>query len=205
MWTRYLPHIYTVREILASGVIGNVISVEADHGQRLADYANPRHWEPELGGGALLDLGIYPISFAHMVLGAPEKITASASFTDKGVDAQTSAIFDYASGAQAVLSTTLTAKTANRATISGELGRIEIESVFYTPTSLRVVMHDGSVTEYPGAYQGHGLREQAQYFSELVQNGEKDSELLSLDETIAIMDSFDEIRKQIGLIYPSER
>ena len=205
MWTRYLPHIYKVREILASGVIGKVFAVEADHGQRLADFANPRHWEPELGGGALLDLGIYPISFAHMVLGAPEKITATASFTDKGVDAQTSAIFDYASGAQAVLSTTLSAKTSNRATISGELGRIEVDTVFYTPTSVRVIMHDGATTEYPHQYQGHGLREQAQYFSELVQRGEKDSALLTLDETIAIMGSLDEIRKQIGLIYPSER
>jgi predicted dehydrogenase len=205
MWTRYLPHIYKVREILASGVIGEVLAVEADHGQRLADYANPRHWEPELGGGALLDLGIYPISFAHMVLGTPEKITATASFTDEGVDAQTSAIFDYANGAQAVLSTTLSVKTSNTATISGELGRIEVDTVFYTPTSVKVIMHDDSVTEYPNQYQGHGLREQAQYFSELVQRGETDSSLLSLDETIAIMGSLDEIRKQIGLIYPSER
>jgi predicted dehydrogenase len=194
-----------VREILASGIIGKVIAVEADHGQRLADYANPRHWEPELAGGALLDLGIYPVSFAHMVLGIPQKITATASFTDKGVDAQTAAIFDYASGAQAVLSTTMTVKTSNRATISGELGRIEIDTVFYNPTSIRVVMHDGGVTEYPNTYKGHGLREQAQYFSELVQRGEKDSSLLNLDETVAIMQSLDEIRKQIGLIYPSER
>jgi predicted dehydrogenase len=205
MWTRYLPHIYKVREILASGVIGKVVAVEADHGQRLADYANPRHWEPELAGGALLDLGIYPISFAHMVLGTPQKITATASFTDKGVDAQTSAIFDYASGAQAVLSTTLSAKTSNTATISGDLGRIEIDTVFYTPTSVKVIMHDGSITEYANQYQGHGLREQAQYFSEIVERGEKESSLLTLDETIAIMDSLDEIRKQIGLIYPSER
>ena len=134
MWTRYLPHIYKVREILVSGVIGKIVAVEADHGQRLADYANPRHWEPELGGGALLDLGIYPVSFAHMVLGIPKKITATALFTDKGVDSHASAIFDYASGSQAVLSTTLSAKTSNTAAISGELGRIEIDSVFYTPT-----------------------------------------------------------------------
>ena len=96
-------------------------------------------------------------------------------------------------------------KTSNTATISGELGRIEVDTVFYTPTSVKVIMHDDSVTEYPNQYQGHGLREQAQYFSELVQRGETDSSLLSLDETIAIMGSLDEIRKQIGLIYPSER
>lgn len=205
MWTRYLPHIYKVREILNSGVIGKVLAVEADHGQRLADYANPRHWEPELGGGALLDLGIYPVSFAHLVLGKPASITATASFTDKGVDAQTSAIFDYATGAQAILSTTLSVKTSNRATISGELGRIEIDTVFYTPTSLRLVMHDGKVEDFPRVYQGGGLREQAEYFSQLIQRGEKDSALLPLQESIDIMKSLDEIRKQIGLIYPAER
>jgi len=205
MWTRYLPHIYTVRKILASGVIGKIIAVEADHGQRLADYANPRHWEPDLGGGALLDLGIYPVSFAHMVLGIPQKITASGLFTDKGVDSHATAIFDYESGAQAILSTTMSAKTSNTATISGELGRIEIDSVFYTPTSVKVIMHDETVTHYPREYQGGGLREQAQYFSEMVQRGDKESALLSLDETVAIMKSLDEIRKQIGLIYPSER
>ena len=69
MWARFLPHMHKVREIVASGVLGDIWAVEADHGQRLSDYANPRHWEPSLGGGALLDLGIYPISFAHMVLG----------------------------------------------------------------------------------------------------------------------------------------
>ena len=205
MWTRYLPHISKVREILAAGTIGTIIAVEADHGQRLADFANPRHWEPELGGGALLDLGIYPISFAHLVLGVPQKITARASFTDKGVDAQTTAIFSYKSGAQAILSTTLSAQTANRATITGELGRIEIDSVFYSPTSLRLVMHDGPITEYPGGYHGNGLREEAEYFSQLIQRGEKESSLLSLDETIQIMESLDEIRRQIGLIYPSEK
>lgn len=205
MWTRYLPHISKVREILAAGTIGTIIAVEADHGQRLADFANPRHWEPELGGGALLDLGIYPISFAHLVLGTPQKISARAAFTDKGVDSQTTAIFEYSSGAQAILTTTLSAQTANRATITGELGRIEIDSVFYSPTSLRVVMHDGTTTEYPREYQGHGLREQAEYFSQLVQHGEKESSLLSLDETIQIMESLDEIRRQIGLMYPSEQ
>jgi len=66
-------------------------------------------------------------------------------------------------------------------------------------------MHDGPITEYPGGYQGHGLREEAEYFSQLIQRGEKESSLLSLDETIQIMESLDEIRRQIGLIYPSEK
>lgn len=202
MWTRYLPHIKEIRNLLASGRLGKVISVEANHGQRLADYSNPRHFEPELGGGALLDLGIYPVSFAHMVLGKPQKITASAIFTDKSVDSHTSAIFQYSSGAQAIISTTLGAKSSNSATISCVGGRIEIDSVFYAPTSFRVVMHGGEKTEYPNTYVGHGLREEARYFAECVRTGAKDSQLLSLSESIEIMSSLDEIRRQIGLTYP---
>ena len=205
MWARFLPHMRKVREILSSGILGDIWAVEADHGQRLSDYANPRHWEPSLGGGALLDLGIYPISFAHMVLGVPDKITSSATFTDKGVDASSTVIFDYKSGAQAILTSNMMVSTPCRATICGTLGKIEIDRTFYNPTSMRVIMHDGTTTEYPNEYKGHGLRDQALEFERVVRSGAKSSAILTPDESILIMESLDEVRKQIGLIYPSER
>lgn len=205
MWARFLPHMHKVREILASGILGDIWAVEADHGQRLSDYANPRHWEPSLGGGALLDLGIYPISFAHMVLGVPDKITSSATFTDKGVDASSTVIFDYKSGAQAILTSNMMVSTPCRATICGTLGKIEIDRTFYNPTSMRVIMHDGTTREYPNEYKGHGLRDQALEFERVVRSGAKSSAILTPDESILIMESLDEVRKQIGLIYPSER
>jgi predicted dehydrogenase len=205
MWARFLPHMHKVREILASGILGDIWAVEADHGQRLSDYANPRHWEPSLGGGALLDLGIYPISFAHMVLGVPDKITSSATFTDKGVDASSTVIFDYKSGAQAILTSNMMVSTPCRATICGTLGKIEIDRTFYNPTSMRVIMHDGTTTEYPKEYKGHGLRDQALEFERVVRSGAKSSAILTPDESILIMESLDEVRKQIGLIYPRER
>ena len=205
MWARFLPHMHKVREILASGILGQIWAVEADHGQRLSDYANPRHWEPSLGGGALLDLGIYPISFAHMVLGVPNKISASATFTDKGVDASSSVIFDYKDGAQAILTSNMMVSTPCRATICGTLGKIEIDRTFYNPASMRVIMHDGTTTEYPSDYKGHGLREQAAEFERVVRNGDKSSSILTPDESILIMESLDEVRRQIGLIYPSEK
>ncbi|KGA20453.1 hypothetical protein GM50_1850 [freshwater metagenome] len=205
MWARFLPHMHKVREILASRILGDIWAVEADHGQRLSDYANPRHWEPSLGGGALLDLGIYPISFAHMVLGVPEKITSSATFTDKGVDASSTVIFDYKSGAQAILTSNMMVSTPCRATICGTLGKIEIDRTFYNPTSMRVIMHDGTTTEYPNEYKGHGLRDQALEFERVVRSGAKSSAILTPDESILIMESLDDVRKQIGLIYPSER
>ena len=205
MWARFLPHMHRVREILASGELGDIWAVEADHGQRLSDYANPRHWEPSLGGGALLDLGIYPISFAHMVLGKPDSITSSATFTDKGVDASSTAIFNYKSGAQAILTSNMMVSTPCRATICGTLGKIEIDRTFYNPASMRVIMHDGTTTEYPSDYKGHGLREQAMEFERVVRAGAMNSPILTPDESIEIMGSLDEIRRQIGLIYPSEK
>lgn len=204
MWMRFLPHIHKVRAIIKSGVLGKIMSVEADHGQRLSDQGIPRLVEPSLAGGALLDLGIYPVSFAHMVLGAPKKISAIASFTDKGVDAQTSMLFDYGDSVQAILTTTMDAQTPCRATISGVNGRLEIDRTFYNPASMRVTLFEGEVTEYPSEYKGHGLREQAVEFARVVQSGEKESPILTLDDSLEVMGIMDSIRKEIGLTYPFE-
>ena len=204
MWTRFLPHIKKVRQILSDGTIGEIVSIEADHGQRLAALQIPRLMLPEFAGGALLDLGIYPVSFAHMVLGVPEKITASAAFTPEGVDGQTTAIFDYDSGAQAILTANMIANSPCRAVISGTLGRIEIDRTFYNPAPMRVVLNGDSVTDYPNDYQGHGLREQAIEFARLVRAGKKESSQLSLDETYEIMQSMDKVRELIKLRFPIE-
>jgi predicted dehydrogenase len=204
MWARFLPHYAKIREIVASGILGEITTVHADHGQRLADQNIPRLIEPSLAGGALLDLGIYPISFAHMILGIPETISSQAVLTEKGVDAQTSMILSYAHGAQAVLNTTMIVQTPCRAVVAGLNGYIEVDRTFYNPTTMRVVLFDGTVTEYPLAYTGHGLREQAREFARMVRNKEVESPLLTWADTIAIMKIMDTVRAQIGLKYPFE-
>jgi predicted dehydrogenase len=204
MWARFLPHYAKVGEIVASGVLGPIHSIHADHGQRLADQGISRLVEPSLAGGALLDLGIYPISFAHMILGNPASIHSAAVMTDKGVDAQTSMIFSYNHGAQAVLTTTMIEQTPCRAVVAGLNGWLEIDRTFYNPASMRVVMNDGSVIEYPNTYTGHGLREQAETFKQLVQSGKLESEILTWKDTVDIMKSMDTVRQQIGLKYPFE-
>jgi predicted dehydrogenase len=204
MWARFLPHYAKVREIVASGVLGPILSIHADHGQRLADQNIPRLVEPQLAGGALLDLGIYPISFAHMILGNPQSIKSTAVMTDKGVDAQTSMIFTYDNGAQSILTTTMIEQTPCRAVVAGLNGWLEIDRTFYNPASMRVVLNDGSITQYPNQYSGHGLREQAEIFKRLVQSGQFESEILSWQDTVDIMKTMDTVRKQIGLKYPFE-
>ncbi len=204
MWARFLPHYAKVREIVASGVLGPILSIHADHGQRLADQGIARLVDPQLAGGALLDLGIYPISFAHMILGNPTSITSKAVMTDRGVDAQTSMIFSYDNGAQAVLTTTMIEQTPCRAVVAGLHGWLEIDRTFYNPASMRVILNDGSVTEYPSAYVGHGLREQAESFKQIVQSGAVESKVLTWKDTVDIMKSMDTVRSQIGLKYPFE-
>ena len=204
MWARFLPHYAKVREIVASGVLGPILSIHADHGQRLADQNIPRLVDPHLAGGALLDLGIYPISFAHMILGNPQLINSTAIMTDKGVDAQTSMIFTYENGAQSVLTTTMIEQTPCRAVVAGMNGWLEIDRTFYNPASMRIVLNDGSVTQYPNTYTGHGLREQAESFKQLVSSGKFESEILSWQDTIDIMKTMDTVREQIGLKYPFE-
>ena len=111
MWTRFLPHMVEVRRLVAGGELGDIVTVTADHGQWFAKDPSSRLFDAELGGGALLDLGVYPVSFASMILGPPERIVAMIDPAFTGVDGQTSMVFGYAGGAQAVLTCTSAAKS----------------------------------------------------------------------------------------------
>ena len=204
MWSRFLPHYRKLRELVEQGDLGEIISISADHGQNLPLPKYYRLHAPELAGGALLDLGIYPISFAYYLLGKPQSVVVKAEFTPTGVDSQTSMIFRYDTGAHANLTTTLLAKTPCTATVVGTKGTIFIDGDFYTPTSMRLKKVDGSVVEFPKQYEGHGLREQAIEFASLLQAGKNESYLMSLDDTQSIMETMDEIRAQIELYYPFE-
>ena len=205
IWTRFLPHIQQVREIIESGVLGEIHTVIADHGQFLPEEIAPRLWRPELGGGALLDLGIYPITLAHLVLGAPQSFTVSATLTDEKVDNQISMIFDYPQGAQALLSATMLNRTAISGVISGSKARLEMDGFFFVPTTMRLISRDGEVQTFPNNYQGHGLREEAVEFARMVRVNELESPLASHAMSLEIMELMDAIREKIGVRYPTER
>ncbi len=202
MWTRFLPHMVQVREVLASGRLGDIVLVTAEHGQWFPEDAEHRLFAPSLGGGALLDLGIYPVSFASMVLGTPTRITAVSDPAFTGVDAQTSMVLRDDAGRHAVLTTTLGAASPNGAAISGTLARLEIDPVFYRPTSFSVVDRDGTTERVVVPHEGNGLRHQAAEVGRCLRAGLTESPILTLDETVAIMGTLDEVRRQIGLTYP---
>ncbi len=210
MWTRFLPHVLRLRELLAEGAVGDVRTVVADHGQRFAPDPAHRLYDPAVGGGALLDLGIYPVSWASMVLGAPASVHAVSDPAFTGVDAQTSVVLRYPGGAHAVLTTTLESLTPRRAWIAGTEGTIDVDPTFYAPTSFTLRRDDGHVERYetpdallvgPVDAVGKGLRFEAAELARCVADGLSESPHLPLDETVQIMRTMDEIRRQIGLTY----
>jgi predicted dehydrogenase len=194
MWTRFLPHIAVVRGWLAEGALGEIVCVTADHGQWFAEERSHRLFAPELGGGALLDLGVYPVSFASMVLGAPDRIVALGDPAFTGVDAQTSMVFGYESGAHALLTCTLRAKSPVRAAIVGTEARIEIDHRFYGPTAVTLVPREGEPTVVPSTHQGKGLRHEADEVARCLAAGETESPLMGLDESISIMETMDAVQ-----------
>lgn len=193
MWTRFLPHVIKLRELVSNGVLGEIVNVEADHGQWFEEDESFRLFAPELGGSALLDLGVYPVSFASMILGAPARVVAMVEPAFTGVDGQVGMLFGYANGAQAVLSCTSGARTATRACISGTLGRIEIDGDFYAPTSFMLIPRDGERERFDFATQGRGLHYQAEEVARCLQAGLLESEGMPLDESVAIMETIDQV------------
>lgn len=201
MWMRYLPHIQTLRKILSEDKIGNIESLYACHGQNLRRYSNPRLWTNKLGGGALLDLGIYVISFAHMILGKPQKILAESIFTEEKVDAKTSMIFQYDNGVIANLSCSMYDTQPNRAVIAGTKGFIELDPTFYAPTSMRLCTNEGEVLVFENEYDGHGLREQALEMENCVKKNLIESSKMPHQDTLEVIKIMDDVRTKIGLSF----
>jgi len=193
MWTRFLPHVVAIRDLIAQGELGEIVSVEADHGKWFERDPQFRLFAPELGGSALLDLGVYPVSFASMLLGTPDRLTALVDPSFSGVDGQASMLFGYASGAQSILTCTSGARTATRACISGTEARIEIEADFYAPSSFTLITRSGDQRRYEFASAGRGLFHEAVEVARCLEAGLTESPVMPLDETVAIMETMDRV------------
>ncbi len=203
MWTRFLPSMDAIFAVINSGILGDIRLVTADHSQYLPHVA--RLWEPELGGGALLDLGIYPVSFAVRVLGLPKQVIAKTTLTGQHVDETTSLIFEYESGAQASLTTCMSAAGPVTATVVGTFGRIEIDTPFYNQTSFKVFNQGGEVIQsYDQKIKGVGRQYQGLHLEKCVADGLLESPVLSVTESVEIMKVMDALRAQMGVKYPTE-
>lgn len=202
MWSRYLPQASVLRTLLADGALGAVRSVLADHGQAIPFGSEHRLFRPELGGGALLDLGIYAVQFASMVLGDPQRVTAVGTMTKSGVDATGSLVLEH-ERAQALLHTTIAARTPTTASIAGTEGTIAFAGPFYNPTTFSIAAPEhGAPVQYwedPTPLRWFSaLAWEATALARFVGEGRTESPFHTLDETISILETIDTARAQIA-------
>ncbi|MEN8174013.1 MAG: Gfo/Idh/MocA family oxidoreductase, partial [Chloroflexota bacterium] len=160
MWSRYLPVLVKVRQLIAEEAIGKIRMVQADFGFRTDVDPEGRLFNPELGGGALLDAGIYPLSLAHMILGTPDRITSMADLGSTGVDEQTAFILGYDSGEMAVLSAAIRTNTPQEAAIFGTDGWIRIDRTWFISDAL-TLKSNGQEEIIPCPLVGNGLNYEA--------------------------------------------
>lgn len=206
MWTRFLPQMRMIREVIAEGRIGRPRLVEATHHQALPSDPHHRLNDPALGGGAILDLGVYPISFAVDLLGVPTAVTAAGTLSDQGVDTQMGVVLTHEGGAQSMLHFGLDLRSPNTASVIGEDGRIDLDDTWYTPTTWRLRDRDGTVLEeFDSREELTGYAHEARAFEAMVTSGTHEGGPMDPEETVAVMAVMDEARRQVGVRYAADQ
>ena len=194
MWTRFNPLTRQIRDLVTGGVIGQVTAVQAVFA--IAPSYDPAHriWNPDLAGGALLDLGVYPVAFGSMLLGTPDLIRALTTPAPTGVNANTAIIARYPGGAVGLYQCGLWAESPATATITGTGGYIIVDQPFFRPQSFTVYLKDAEPQAYSTKLDGHGYTYQAAEVARCLRAGFTESPLMPLAETVAIIQTLDSIR-----------
>ena len=204
MWTRFIPAMVKVRELIAADAIGEVRMLTADFGFRFEFNPEHRLLNPELGGGALLDVGIYPVSLAASLFGQPTEIVSQAYLGKTGVDEQSAMIFKYAGGQLALLSCAVRTETPQEAIIMGNKGMIRIASRWWMPKQFTLSISGQPEQGFDIPFEGNGYNYEAMEVGRCLRAGLLESPVMPLDETLATMKTMDSIRAQWGLVYPGE-
>lgn len=202
MWTRFLPAVKKMKQLLTEGAIGDVLFVKADFGFRVGDDypALGRLLNPELGGGALYDAGVYPISMASHVMGmVPVAISCQKMFAKTGVDAMSTYNFQYENGSLAVLYSAVNVNTENQLYISGTKGSITIPD-FLRASKMKIAYEDGKMETYVYPHKDAGYDNEIKAFCDTYLNGNVENETMPLDETLSIMKTMDTIKHQLNTI-----
>ena len=203
IWTGLLPALKKIKQLIDDQTIGDVKLIEADFGFFAKFDSQSRLFDPDLGGGSLLDIGIYPLFLAHYILGKPTSISANALLASNGVDSTTSMILRYNNNTLASLFSTIDADTMVQAKIYGTKGSIHIPSRWHEAKEFTLnIGEQTKVYSFEDDFRGyaHEIRE----VNDCIRNNKQQSDILPLKLSQELMDSMDEIRKQIGLRYPSE-
>lgn len=205
MWTRFIPAIMQVQRWLADGRIGEPRLLQADFTFDIEFDPDHRLFSPELGGGALLDVGIYPLALASMVLGDPATISGQTILGRTGVDELDGITLTYASEALAVLSCGIRAQKPQEASITGSIGRIVIHPPFHCPDTLTLYSGDDEPETVKIPYSGNGYVHEVMEVNRCLRDGLLESPLMPLDETVRLMRQMDTLRAQWGVRYPGEQ
>ena len=203
MWTRFLPMTVAVRKMMAEKTIGELRLFEANFGFSVGDNLTGRHLNPALGGGALLDVGVYVTSYAHMLFGPPEKIAGHALIGETGVDEQAGILLGFPRGRFALLTSAVRTRIGQEAALYGAAGIIRMNPFWsgYKMT-LSVTGQPDQLLEFP--FQGTGMNCEAAEVMRCIADGRTESDILPLDETLRVMQTLDTLRAQWGLTYPME-
>lgn len=202
MWTWFIPAVVELKRRIAAGEIGRVVTIDSDFGIRI-DATDGRHRRPDLAGGALLDLGIYPVTFACFLVGEhPESVQTVGRLTDDGVDATVGGVASFASGPLATFQTSIDAFSGLGARIVGTEGRIEVDPPFWFTTGFTIHRRDGQSERVD--VPNDGLAHEAAHVMDRLDAGHLESDVVDLETSIRTMKLLDEIRSQIGVVYPGE-
>ena len=202
MWTRCFPLMARVREMLQSNEIGDVGMLTADFGFRAEYEDEKRLFDLSVGGGALLDVGVYPVSLASMIFGTPTRIASLANLGKTGVDEEAAMILAHEKGQLAVLSTAIRLDTAQEAILIGTTGRIRIHPPWWRPAAFTISREGVADQTQEFSFDGNGYQFEAAEVMNCLRSGELESSVMPLDETLAVMKTLDAIRAQWGLKYP---
>lgn len=203
IWTRFLPSTAKLIELIEEKAIGKVQFIRADFGFKAPKDPDNRFFNIMLGGGSLLDAGIYPLFMAHLVLGKPSGIKAMASIGSTGVDENCGITLQYNDGQIASLFSSIVAATGTEAEISGEKGRILLHNGFFSPTKVSLIKQDGSVTTFKPDYQGAGFTYETAEVMYCLDNGLIESKKMSHAFSLELMEVMDKIRQECGIYYPN--
>lgn len=205
-WTRFIPQFQKLQSLLADDAIGEIRTISADFGFKSPEPKPQRLWDPVLGGGSLLDVGIYPVFLATTLLGEPDQVAAVMSPYDTGVDEQIAMSLHFSSGAVASLNSSFASDTPVEAVITGTKGAIRLTNRFHNPSShIFLSIGEDPAQEVPVEREsGYGYQFEARHVQDCLQKGLIQSPVLTWSDSLRLMRTLDRIRKSCGIRYPGE-
>ena len=205
MWTRFFPLMERVRYLISSGAIGEPRMLDVDFGFRAPFDPLQRLFNPDLGGGALLDVGVYCVALSSMIFGPPDRITGLAHLGESGVDEQSAAILEHGDGRISTISIATRTATPQEAIVAGTEGRIRVHPDWWRPDTLTLSRPGQEDETIKVPYTGNGFPHEAAEVMRCIRSGAHESDVMPLQETLSIARTMDELRRQYGLVYPGEQ